>query len=181
MAIFYRTNFFGHSKHWALVRSVAWNISFGTNSVGPRIYPTFLKLSDCFIEFGSKSAGDGEFTDTKGSNDAKYYTAEASEMVYDRCIELLCAITRSQSRWRYNVREFFDKFQILNTKKNLFSRAQQAFDTLKKMFGDNKCFLVQINSQQEPAPSDSIDPWLKFLRRPTKTVNNILQHICIFL
>lgn len=52
-----------------------------------------------------------------------------------------------------------------------FSSAQQAFETLKLAFGDSKCFLLQINSHQSPAPNDSIDPWLKFLRRQTKNVN----------
>lgn len=51
--------------------------------------------------------------------------------------------------------------------------AQQAFETLKLTFGDNKCFLVQINSQQTPSTSDIIDPWLKFLRRQPKMVKII--------
>lgn len=52
---------------------------------------------------------------------------------------------------------------------NVFS-AQQAFETLKLTFGDNRCFLVQINSQQTPSSNDIIDPWLKFLRRQPKMV-----------
>lgn len=53
---------------------------------------------------------------------------------------------------------------------NLDFSAQQAFETLKLTFGDNKCFLVQINSQQTPSTNDIIDPWLKFLRRQPKMV-----------
>lgn len=59
-------------------------------------------------------------------------------------------------------------------KNNLYFKtysAQQAFETLKLTFGDNKCFLVQINSQQTPSTNDIIDPWLKFLRRQPKMVN----------
>lgn len=48
--------------------------------------------------------------------------------------------------------------------------AQQAFETLKLTFGDNKCFLVQINSEQTPSTNDETDPWLKFLRRQPKMV-----------
>lgn len=53
-----------------------------------------------------------------------------------------------------------------------FCSAQQAFETLKLTFGDNKCFLVQINSQQTPSTNDIIDPWLKFLRRQPKMVSS---------
>lgn len=60
----------------------------------------------------------------------------------------------------------------------LFS-AQQAFETLKLTFGDNKCFLVQMNSQQTPSTNDIIDPWLKYLRRQPKMV--ILQTQCTAL
>lgn len=47
--------------------------------------------------------------------------------------------------------------------------AQQAFESLKVTFGDDKCFLVPINSQQTPSSNDIVDPWLKFLRRQTKS------------
>lgn len=53
--------------------------------------------------------------------------------------------------------------------------AQQAFETLKLTFGDTKCFLVQINSQQTPSTNDIIDPWLKFLRRQPKMVNHFFH------
>lgn len=49
--------------------------------------------------------------------------------------------------------------------------AQQAFESLKVTFGNDKCFLVPINSQQTPSSNDIIDPWLKFLRRQSKAEN----------
>lgn len=59
--------------------------------------------------------------------------------------------------------------------------AQQAFETLKLTFGDNKCFLVQINSQQNPSSNNNIiDPWLKFLRRQNKAVNFELNSFFLF-
>jgi trafficking protein particle complex subunit 8 len=47
-------------------------------------------------------------------------------------------------------------------------RAQQSFESLKSIFGDNKCFLVKINSHQGP-PSDCPDPWLRYLKRHHKS------------
>lgn len=50
--------------------------------------------------------------------------------------------------------------------------AQQNFESLKLSFGENKCFLLAINSQQGQASSDSADPWLKFLNRHPKSVSS---------
>lgn len=50
------------------------------------------------------------------------------------------------------------------TLKIKYSRAQQGFESLKSTFGDNKCFLVQINSQKDNK-SDATDPWLKYLKK----------------
>lgn len=50
-------------------------------------------------------------------------------------------------------------------------RAQQAFETLKLTFGENKCFLLQINSYQGTTPGDCTDPWMKFLKKHPKSVS----------
>ncbi|KAJ6641577.1 Trafficking protein particle complex subunit 8 [Pseudolycoriella hygida] len=49
------------------------------------------------------------------------------------------------------------------------TKAQQAFETLKLTFGDNKCFLLQINSYQGTTPGDCTDPWMKFLKKHPKS------------
>lgn len=43
------------------------------------------------------------------------------------------------------------------------SKAQQAFENLKGTFGDNRCFLIQINSLKEPNNSQT-DCWIKYMK-----------------
>lgn len=43
-------------------------------------------------------------------------------------------------------------------------RAQQSYESLKLTFGENRCFLLQINSNTSVV-ADTADPWAKFLRR----------------
>lgn len=45
------------------------------------------------------------------------------------------------------------------------SKAQQAFDNLKATFGDNRCFLIQINSQKDKPNLDQPDLWAKYLMK----------------
>lgn len=49
----------------------------------------------------------------------------------------------------------------------LDSRAQQSFEQLKSLYGEDKCFLLQINSHQG-APGECPDPWLRFLKKQLK-------------
>uniref|UniRef100_A0A6B2EI91 Protein with involvement in meiosis gsg1 n=1 Tax=Phlebotomus kandelakii TaxID=1109342 RepID=A0A6B2EI91_9DIPT len=44
------------------------------------------------------------------------------------------------------------------------TKAQQAFESLKMTYGENKCFLLQINSFQG-TPGECPDPWLRYLKR----------------
>ncbi|XP_055378418.1 trafficking protein particle complex subunit 8 [Condylostylus longicornis] len=50
------------------------------------------------------------------------------------------------------------------------SKAQQTYEILKSTFGDNKCFLVAINSLTEPS-SEAVDPWTNYLKRAPKSDN----------
>lgn len=50
------------------------------------------------------------------------------------------------------------------------SKAQQAFENLKATFGDNRCFLIQINSLKEPNGNQT-DLWIKFMKNFQKTVS----------
>lgn len=54
---------------------------------------------------------------------------------------------------------------------SILHRAQQAFDTLKLTFGDNRCFLIQVNSYQGQTQNDCADLWSKYLRRQAKAEN----------
>ncbi|KAG5681973.1 hypothetical protein PVAND_011372 [Polypedilum vanderplanki] len=47
------------------------------------------------------------------------------------------------------------------------SKAQQGFENLKAAFGDNRCFLIQINSLKEPNTSQ-IDHWIKYMKNYQK-------------
>uniref|UniRef100_A0A336LLK1 CSON010132 protein n=1 Tax=Culicoides sonorensis TaxID=179676 RepID=A0A336LLK1_CULSO len=44
------------------------------------------------------------------------------------------------------------------------SRTQQGFEAIKSVYGENRCFLLQINSNEHPQP-DIVDVWAKFIRR----------------
>lgn len=50
------------------------------------------------------------------------------------------------------------------------SKAQQGFENLKASFGDNKCFLIQINSQKEPN-TEHTDVWAKYVKSYHRTVS----------
>lgn len=50
------------------------------------------------------------------------------------------------------------------------SRAQLNFDNLKATFGDNRCFLIQINTLKEANSSQS-DVWIKFMKNFQKHVS----------
>lgn len=49
------------------------------------------------------------------------------------------------------------------------SKAQQGFENLKATFGDNRCFLIQINSQKDHPNTDQPDVWAKFMKNYHKT------------
>lgn len=49
------------------------------------------------------------------------------------------------------------------------SKAQQGFENMKATFGDNRCFLIQINSQREHPNNEQIDVWAKYVRNYHKT------------
>lgn len=49
------------------------------------------------------------------------------------------------------------------------SKAQQVFDNLKATFGDNRCFLIQINSQKDHPNTEQPDLWASFLKIYHKT------------
>lgn len=49
------------------------------------------------------------------------------------------------------------------------SKAQQGFENLKAAFGDNRCFLIQINSQKDQPNLDQPDVWAKFVKNYHKT------------
>lgn len=48
------------------------------------------------------------------------------------------------------------------------SKAQQGFELLKSTFGDNKCFLVSINSLETNSTSDIPDYWVTYIKRQPK-------------
>jgi hypothetical protein len=52
------------------------------------------------------------------------------------------------------------------------SKAQLGFENLKAAFGDNKCFLIQINSLKE-ANSSQTDHWIKFMKNYQKNVSKL--------
>lgn len=51
------------------------------------------------------------------------------------------------------------------------SKVQQGFEHLKAAFGDNRCFLIQINSQKDNPNTEQVDVWAKFVKNYHKTDN----------
>lgn len=51
------------------------------------------------------------------------------------------------------------------------SRTQQGFEAIKSVYGENKCFLLQVNSN-ETAQTDIVDVWVKFIKRQQKGVES---------
>ena len=49
------------------------------------------------------------------------------------------------------------------------SKAQQGFENLKATFGDNRCFLIQINSQKDHPNAELPDVWASFMKKYQKT------------
>ncbi|XP_055690988.1 trafficking protein particle complex subunit 8 [Lutzomyia longipalpis] len=55
------------------------------------------------------------------------------------------------------------------------TKAQQAFESLKMTYGENKCFLLQINSLQG-TPGECPDPWLRYLKRHARADPNVTEN-----
>ncbi|XP_063702999.1 trafficking protein particle complex subunit 8 [Culicoides brevitarsis] len=51
------------------------------------------------------------------------------------------------------------------------SQTQQGFESLKAVYGENKCFLLQINNNENPQ-TDIVDVWHKFIKRQQKGVDS---------
>ena len=49
------------------------------------------------------------------------------------------------------------------------SKVQQSFENLKGTFGDNRCFLIQINSQKDHPNPEQPDVWIKYMKNYHKT------------
>lgn len=49
------------------------------------------------------------------------------------------------------------------------SKAQQGFENLKAAFGENRCFLIQINSQKDTPNTEQPDVWAKFIKNYHKS------------
>ncbi|GAB0089955.1 trafficking protein particle complex subunit 8 [Sergentomyia squamirostris] len=55
------------------------------------------------------------------------------------------------------------------------TKAQQAFESMKMTYGENKCFLMQINSLQG-TPGECPDPWLRYLKRHPRPDPNLVEN-----
>lgn len=51
------------------------------------------------------------------------------------------------------------------------SKAQQGFENLKATFGENRCFLIQINSQKDHPNNEQPDVWAKYMKNYHKSDN----------
>ncbi|XP_030383896.1 trafficking protein particle complex subunit 8 isoform X2 [Scaptodrosophila lebanonensis] len=71
--------------------------------------------------------------------------------------------------------KWFHPTQVLNSYVVLheashgdLSKAQQGFELIKSTFGDNKCFLISINSLEANTNNDIPDHWARYIKRQPK-------------
>jgi trafficking protein particle complex subunit 8 len=53
------------------------------------------------------------------------------------------------------------------------TKAQQGYENMKATFGDDRCFLIQINSQKDHPNIDHPDYWAKFIKNYNKSVESV--------
>lgn len=113
----FRTSIHRHSNRWAMVRAMARNIFIRSVTIWSRIYQTFPRLSHCSIHKRSKYIRNGPSVNATSSSNAKCNASKSAEMVYNRCIKLLCVVAWSNgSRQRDQVN--WDQYLTLRNQRN---------------------------------------------------------------
>ncbi|KAH8371336.1 hypothetical protein KR093_006982 [Drosophila rubida] len=102
--------------------------------------------------------------------------SSADPQIVETAQKLTQRVQQMQSITPQKLPKWFQPTDVLNSYVVLheasqgdLSKAQQGFELLKSTFGDNKCFLVSINSQETNTTSDIPDYWTTYIKRQPKT------------
>lgn len=101
--------------------------------------------------------------------------SSADPQIVETAQKLTQRVHQMQSITPQKLPKWFQPTDVLNSYVVLheasqgdLSKAQQGFELLKSTFGDNKCFLVSINSLEPNATSDIQDFWKSYIKRQPK-------------
>ncbi|KAL7734413.1 hypothetical protein ACLKA6_010743 [Drosophila palustris] len=102
--------------------------------------------------------------------------SSADPQIVETAQKLTQRVHQMQSITPQKLPKWFQPTDVLNSYVVLheasqgdLSKAQQGFELLKSTFGDNKCFLVSINSLEPNTTSDIQDYWAAYIKRQPKT------------
>ncbi|XP_064545470.1 trafficking protein particle complex subunit 8 [Drosophila montana] len=101
--------------------------------------------------------------------------SSADTQIVDTALKLTQRVQQMQNITPQKLPKWFQPTEVLNSYVVLheasqgdLSKAQQGFELLKSTFGDNKCFLVSINSNEGNSASDIQDLWTNYIKRQPK-------------
>ncbi|EDV97571.1 trafficking protein particle complex subunit 8 [Drosophila grimshawi] len=101
--------------------------------------------------------------------------SSADTQIVETAQKLTQRVQQMQSITPQKLPKWFQPTEVLNSYVVLheasqadLSRAQQGFELLKSTFGDNRCFLVSINSTDPNSASDIQDYWRTYIKRQPK-------------
>lgn len=101
--------------------------------------------------------------------------SSADPQIVETAQKLTQRVQQMQSITPQKLPKWFQPTDVLNSYVVLheasqgdLSKAQQGFELLKSTFGDNKCFLVSINSLEPNITSDIPDYWVTYIKRQPK-------------
>ncbi|ALC44776.1 l-3-76BDm [Drosophila busckii] len=104
--------------------------------------------------------------------------SSADPNIIETAQKLTQRVQQMQSITPQKLPKWFQPTEVLNSYVVLheasqgdLSKAQQGFELLKSTFGDNKCFLVSINSVDSNAMNDMPDHWATYIKRQPKSDN----------
>ncbi|XP_068148703.1 LOW QUALITY PROTEIN: trafficking protein particle complex subunit 8 [Drosophila tropicalis] len=104
--------------------------------------------------------------------------SSSDPQVVETAHKLTQRVQQMQSITPQKLPKWFHPSEVLNSyvvlheaRQGDLSKAQQAFEMLKSTFGDSKCFLISINSNEggQPAAQDMQDLWKDYIKRQPKS------------
>lgn len=85
------------------------------------------------------------------------------------CVQIMQNVTPQKLPKWFQPNDVLNSYIVLHEgSSGDLSKAQQSYELLKATFGDNRCFLIQINSLAAGVSGDIPDYWASYIRRPPK-------------
>nr|XP_014088536.1 trafficking protein particle complex subunit 8 [Bactrocera oleae] len=90
---------------------------------------------------------------------------ESAQKLTQRVHQMQSVTPQKLPKW-FNPTNVLNSYVVLHEgSQGDISKAQQGYELLKSTFGDNKCFLVQINSLDATVPGEVPDYWSTYIKR----------------